>query len=141
MAVKCRMTWIERTAYPRLPRAVSLKELRESFTPSDDEAWARTHTQSDGLHAKQSRGFDQTLAKAHRQLAEVSARLARGRTRKAREKVEAGIAAILASRWVARVIRTTLAGNDPAELRLSFGTDEEARAALEEELFGKRGPV
>ena len=42
------MTWIERTAYPRLPRAVSLKELRESFTPSDDEmAWARTHTQSD----------------------------------------------------------------------------------------------
>ena len=44
------MTWIERTAYPRLPRAVSLKELRESFTPGDDEmAWARTHTQSD-LH-------------------------------------------------------------------------------------------
>ena len=42
------MTWIERTAYPRLPSAVSLKELRESFTPSDDEmAWARTHTQSD----------------------------------------------------------------------------------------------
>ena len=29
------MTWIERTAYPRLPRAVSLKELRESFTPRD----------------------------------------------------------------------------------------------------------
>src|SRR6266496_3663302 len=57
---------------------------------------------SDGLHAKQSRGFDQTLAKAHRQLAEVSARLARGRTRKAREKVEAEIAAILAPRWVAR---------------------------------------
>ena len=42
------MTWIERTAYPRLPRAVSLKELRESFTPGDDEmAWAWTHTQSD----------------------------------------------------------------------------------------------
>lgn len=93
---------------------------------------------SDGLHAKQSRGFDQTLAKAHRQLAEVSARLARGRTRKAREKVEAEIAAILAPRWAARVIRTTLAGNNPAELRLSFGADQEARAALEEELFGKR---
>ena len=44
------MSWIERTAYPRLPRAVSLKELRESFTPGDDEmAWARTLTQSD-LH-------------------------------------------------------------------------------------------
>src|SRR6266571_1007766 len=35
---------------------------------------------SDGLHAKQSRGFDQTLAKAHRQLAAVQARLARDKT-------------------------------------------------------------
>ena len=52
--------------------------------------------------------------------------------------MEAEIAAILAPRWAARVIRTTLAGNNPAELRLSFGTDQEARAALEEELFGKR---
>jgi hypothetical protein len=44
------MSWIERTAYPRLPRARFTKELRESFTPGDDEmAWARTHTQSD-LH-------------------------------------------------------------------------------------------
>jgi hypothetical protein len=42
------MTRIERTAYPRVPRAVSLKELRESFTPGEDEmAWARTHTQPD----------------------------------------------------------------------------------------------
>src|SRR6266571_2977968 len=58
---------------------------------------------SDGLHAKQSRGFDQTLAKAHRQLAAVQARLARGKTRKAKEKVEAEIAGIVAPRWVARV--------------------------------------
>ena len=42
------MTWIERTAYPRFPRAVSPKELRESFMPGEDEmAWARAHTQSD----------------------------------------------------------------------------------------------
>ncbi len=93
---------------------------------------------SDGLHAKQSRGFDQTLAKAHRQLAAVQARLARGKTRKAKEKVEAEIAGIVAPRWVARVVRTTLTGDDPAELRLSFATDDKARAALEEELFGKR---
>jgi transposase len=93
---------------------------------------------SEGLHDKQSQGFDQTLAKAHRQLAGVAARLARGKTRKAREKVEAEIAAILAPRWVARVLTTTLTGNDPAGLRLSFGTDAEARAKLEEELFGKR---
>ena len=93
---------------------------------------------SDGLHEKQSRGFAQTLAKAHRQLAELQARLGRGKTRKAREKVEAEIAAILAPRWVARVVRTALTGEDPAGLRLSFGIDEDARAALETELFGKR---
>jgi transposase len=93
---------------------------------------------SEGLHAKQSRGFSQTLAKAHRQLAVVQDRLARGKTRKAREKVEAEIAAILAPRWVARVMTTTLTGDQPAELRLDFALDEPARAALEEELFGKR---
>ena len=93
---------------------------------------------SDGLHEKQSRGFDQTLAKVHRQLGEVKARLARGRTRKAREKVEAEIAAILAPRWVSRVVATTLTGEAPAGLRLSFSTDDKARAALETELFGKR---
>ena len=93
---------------------------------------------SNGLHEKQSRGFDQTLAKATRQLGELQARLARGRTRKSREKVEAEIAAIVAPRWVSRVMRTTLTGEDPAELRLGFRTDDKARAALEEELFGKR---
>ncbi len=93
---------------------------------------------SEGLHQKQSRGFTQTLAKATRQLGEVQARLERGKTTKAREKVEAEIAAILAPRWLSRVVSTTLSGEQPGELRLSFRTDEEARAALEEELFGKR---
>ena len=93
---------------------------------------------SDGLHAKQSRGFDQTLAKVHRQLAAVQARLARGKTRKPKEKVEAEIAAIVAPRWVSRVIFTTLTGDSPAGLRLGFRTSAKARAALEEELFGKR---
>src|SRR5665213_1959893 len=93
---------------------------------------------SDGLHAKQSRGFDQTLAKAHRQLAELQGRLARGRTRKAREKVEAEVAAILAPRWVSQVITWTLTGESPADLRLRFHTKQAARAALEEEIFGKR---
>jgi transposase len=93
---------------------------------------------SEGLHDKQSRGFDQTLAKVHRQLAVVQARLARGKTRKARGKVEAEIAAIVAPRWVARVVTTTLTGDSPAELRLAFRTSAKARSALEEELFGKR---
>jgi len=93
---------------------------------------------SNGLHEKQSRGFAQTLAKAHRQLAEIQARLARGKTRKPRDKVDAEIAAMVAQRWVSRVMTTTLVGDEPAELRLSFAIDEDARAELEEELFGKR---
>lgn len=93
---------------------------------------------SAGLHEKQSRGFTQTLAKAHRQLAAVRARLARGKTRKGKEKVEAEIASILAPRWVSRVVVTTLTGDSPQQLRLAFHTDENARAALEEEIFGKR---
>src|ERR1039458_7760282 len=60
------------------------------------------------------------------------------RPEKPGRKVEAEIAATLAPRWVARVVRTALTGEDPAGLRLSFGIDEDARAALETELFGKR---
>jgi len=95
-------------------------------------------THSQNLHDKQSQGFDQTLAKARRQLTELAARLARGNTRKPREKVEAEIAQILAPRWLSRVISTTLSGDTPAELRLTWRTKPAARAALEEEIFGKR---
>jgi transposase len=93
---------------------------------------------SQGLHDKQSQGFDQTLGKARRQLAEVAARLGRGKCRKTRDKVEAEIADILRPRWLSRVISTTLSGDSPAELRLTWRTKPAARAALEEEIFGKR---
>ncbi|MGC8626248.1 MAG: hypothetical protein ACP5VR_01620 [Acidimicrobiales bacterium] len=92
---------------------------------------------SDGLHEKQSRGFALTLAKAHRQLAEIQARLARGKTRKATDNVEAEMAVVLAPRWVPRVMTTTLVGEGPAELRRSFKIDEDARAKLGQELFAK----
>jgi transposase len=93
---------------------------------------------SDGLHAAQSQGFEQTLAKTRRQLAELAARLARGKTRKPRDTVDAEIATIVKPRWVSRVISTTLTGDKPADLRLSFRTKPKTRADLEEELFGKR---
>ena len=93
---------------------------------------------SENLHAKQSRGFDQTLAKAQRQLGEVRDRLARGKTRKTADKVEAEVAGILKPRWLSRVVSTSLSGESPAELRLSFTVSKEARADLEKELFGKR---
>lgn len=95
-------------------------------------------THSQNLHNKQARGFDQTLAKAHRQLGELAARLERGKTRKPRDKVEAEIAAILKPRWLHRIIDTTLVGDKPAELRLTWHTNEQARTDLEAELFGKR---
>jgi transposase len=95
-------------------------------------------THSPTLHTAQHRGFDQTLAKARAKLAAVQARLARGRTRKPREAVEAEIAAIVRPRWVSEVITTTLTGAEPAGLRLSWRTDQAARRRLETRIFGKR---
>jgi len=95
-------------------------------------------THSPTLHAAQSRGLDQTLAKAHRRLGELQAKLARGKTRRQRQAVEAEIAAICKPRWVGQIITTTLTGDTPAELRLSWRTDTRARNRLEAKLFGKR---
>ncbi|MGI8751862.1 MAG: IS1634 family transposase [Acidimicrobiales bacterium] len=95
-------------------------------------------THSANLHAKQSRGFDQTLSKARRQLCALAARLARGHTRRPAEAIDAEIANILKAKWLSRVISATLAGESPAELRLTWRTKPQARAALEAELFGKR---
>jgi transposase len=95
-------------------------------------------THSPTLHAAQHRGFDQTLAKARAKLAALQARLARGRTRKPREAVEAEIATIVRPRWVSEVITTILTGTEPADLRLSWRTDQAARRRLEKRIFGKR---
>ena len=95
-------------------------------------------THSPTLHAGQSRGLDQTLAKAHARLADLQTRLHRGNTRRPRAKVEADIATILKPRWVSDVITATLTGEDPATFRLSWRTNARARAKLEDRLFGKR---
>jgi len=95
-------------------------------------------THSPTLHAAQSRGFDQTLAKARRRLVDLQATLARGKTRRQRGAVEAEVAAICAPRWVNQVIATTLTGDTPTELRLTWRTNTRARKKLEDTLFGKR---
>ena len=95
-------------------------------------------THSPELHEAQARGFDgTTVAKAGKKLDELAATLARGKTRRARDKVEAEIAAITAKPWVRRVITWQLSGERPKDLRLAWNIDQDARAALEEELFGK----
>jgi transposase len=95
-------------------------------------------THSPAFHDRQARSFTQTLAKAERQLTELQARLARGQTRRPRPGVEAEITAILAPRWVSRVIQAALTGGRPADLRLTWHADQQARQALEAEYFGKR---
>jgi len=95
-------------------------------------------THSPELHQSQARGFDgTTLAKAGRKLDDLAAVLAGGKTRRPRQKVEAEIEAITRKPWVRRVVTWQLAGEQPRDLRLSWGIDQAARAALEEELFGK----
>jgi len=95
-------------------------------------------THSPTLHAAQTRGFDQTLAKARRKLVDLQATLARGRSRRERAAVEAEIAAITKPRWVNQVISTTLTGDTPDQLRLTVGTDTRARTKLQTQIFGKR---
>lgn len=95
-------------------------------------------THSPELHEAQALGFTgTTLAKAAQRLGDLAATLARGKTRRSRDKVEAEIASITAAAWVKRVIRWELDGEQPRDLRLSWQVDEQAMAALEEEIFGK----
>ena len=95
-------------------------------------------THSPELHAAQAAGFTgTTLAKAGKKLDDLAARLARGKTRRGKDKVTAEIEEITAKPWVRRVITWHLAGEQPKDLRLTWGINPDARAALEEEIFGK----
>lgn len=95
-------------------------------------------THSPDFHVAQARGLEQTLAKARRQLAELQARLARGRTRKNAAGIQTEIDKILAPRWLDRIITVKLTGDTPQERRLTWRTDTRARNRLEHEIFGKR---
>ena len=78
-------------------------------------------THSPELHNSQARGFDgTTLAKAGKKLDELAATLARGKTRRSRQKVEAEIEKITAKPWVSRVITWHLDGDQPKDLRLTW---------------------
>ena len=95
-------------------------------------------THSPELRQSQVRGFDgTTLAKAGKKLDELAAALARGKTRRPRDKVEAVIGEITAKPWVRRVIHWELAGEQPKDFRLAWLVDPGARQELEDEIFGK----
>ena len=95
-------------------------------------------THSANLHTKQSAGFDQTLTKTTRELGELAATLARGKTRRGPDAVQANIDTITGPRWVTRVLTTHLTGTTPATMRLTWHIDPTARQTLEAEIFGKR---
>jgi transposase len=95
-------------------------------------------THSPTLHAGQSRGLDQTLAKAQARLSELAQRLARGKTRRDKDTVAAEIRTICKDTWVKRILTWDLTGTDPAELSLTWTIDDAARDSLEDEVFGKR---
>jgi transposase len=95
-------------------------------------------THSPELHESQARGFDgTTVPTTGKKLDDLAATLARGKTRRSREKVEAEIASITAKPWVRRVIIWQLTGEQPRDLRLTWAVDPDPRAMLEEEIFGK----
>ena len=132
------------TALPASVRSVVDEERFGQLTAYDTRRQAygagrrAVLTHSPELHEAQARGFDgTTLAKAGKKLDELAATLARGRTRRPREKVEAEITAICAKPWVRRVITWQLTGDQPKHFRLAWHVDPAARAALEEEIFGK----
>src|SRR5258707_169229 len=75
-------------------------------------------THNPELHQSQARGFDgTTLAKAGKKLDELAATLARGKTRRTRDKVQAEIEAITRKPWVRRVVPWQLSGDTPQDLR------------------------
>jgi transposase len=118
----------------RFPGVTALQDRRHVF--GADRRVVLTHSPS--LHAAQTRGFDQTLAKASAKLSALGDTLARGHTRRPRDKVETEITHIIKDPWVRRVVSWQLTGDTPAEHRLRFDLDEAARTDLETEVFGKR---
>ncbi|MDZ4064545.1 MAG: IS1634 family transposase [Coriobacteriia bacterium] len=94
-------------------------------------------TFSEELYLKQRRGLDQTLAKASRQLSDVSALLVRRRHRRSIADVDAMIAEICEPRWVRPVMHTELT-EGPGGLVLDLHLDEGAREEIERVHFGKR---
>jgi transposase len=118
----------------RFPGLTALTTRRQIY--GADRRVVLTHSVT--LHDKQARGLDQTLATAGARLDDLTATLARGKTRRARGQVEAEIAGICRDTWARRVIGWELTGDTPAEHRLSWRIDTRARTTLEREVFGKR---
>src|SRR5450755_1199033 len=127
-----------RRSVPGYPGLTAINTRRTAYGTERRAIW----THSEELHAAQVTGFEATtMAKAARKLDDLAATLARGRTRRTRDKVEEHIRDITKDTWVRRVVRWDLTGQIPAELRLAWHVDPAARKQLEDELFGKHALI
>jgi Transposase len=97
-------------------------------------------THSQNLHDDQARSFtDTTLAKVGRQLDDLAATLARGKTRRTHEQLTTDIETITHSPWVHAVIDWELTiGETARDRQLSWTVNDTKREALENNVFGKR---
>lgn len=118
----------------RFPGLTALQTRREVY--GAERRVVLTHSPT--LHQAQSRGLDQTLAKAGARLNDLAATLARGKTRRDTAAVTDQITQILKNPWAARVITWQLTGHTPPTHRLTWHIDHAARRHLEGEVFGKR---
>jgi transposase len=119
----------------RFPGVTAIDTRREVY--GQDRRVVLTHSQN--LHDEQARSFtDTTLAKVGRQLDELAATLARGKTRRTRDQLTTEIEKITHSPWVHAVIDWELTGDSPADRRLTWTVNDTNRQALENNVFGKR---
>jgi transposase len=119
----------------RYPGVTAINTRRVVY--GTDRRVVLTHSQS--LHDDQARSFTgTTLAKTGRQLDELAATLARGKTRRNREQLVTEIDKITHHPWVRQVIDWALAGESPAQHRLTWTINPLKREALEDQVFGKR---
>src|ERR1022692_304225 len=114
---------MRRSRRPAGSRRRGLTALDTQRVSYGTERWTIL-THSPELHASQAAGFDgATLAKAGKKLGDLAATLARGKTRRPREKVEAEIETITRKPWVRRVATWRLDGQQPKDLRLTWHAD------------------
>ena len=119
----------------RYPGLTAIDTRRTVF--GQDRRVVLTH--SPNLHEGQSRGLDQTLAKAAGPARpNWPTRWPAARPAVTAPPSRSEIAAIVNDTWVKRILTSTLTGDTPAEHRLTWTVDDTARAGLEDELFGKR---
>ena len=95
-------------------------------------------TRSQSFLAKQLVGLAQTRGRVEVHLAELDRLLAGGRHKMDRAKLEARVAEALAPRWMSRLYRYGITGQNKDDLALSWSFDEEAFALLKSTELGKR---